>query len=181
MANQTNKITKKNKKELTASQKQRKYRVLQYVCNGGEVASILTPFIILGIVNYEEWFVSEEGWKIGLGGSLAFALLGIALMLFTKKKEDSSITNGWISMIIGWFAITFIFYLLGSIIDQISTIMFFGGFGLLGAFGLDMLSKNQKDKADAYKSALQEVKKDNIKEQAKKEVDKEQGERQATE
>lgn len=171
-----------NKKELTASQKQRKYRTFQYLSFGGEIVSILTPFIVLGIVNYEEWFVSEQGWQVGLGGSLALALLGIATFLFTKKKEneDGSVTNGWITMIIGWFAVAFIFYLLGSIINQIATIMFFGGMGLLGAFGLDMVSKNQKAKADAYKEALKEVKKEDIKEEAKREVRKE-AERQATE
>lgn len=173
--------TNKKKKVLTASQKQKKYRTLQWVCFGGEIVSIMTPFIILGIVNYEEWFVSEQGWKIGLGGSLALALLGIALFLFTKKKEDNSITNGWITMIIGWFAITFIFYLLASIINQISTIMFFGGLGLLGAFGLDMLSKKQKEKADAYKDALSEVKRETMIDEARKEVQKETTERQATE
>lgn len=174
----------KNKKQLTTKQKQTRARTLQWTFFGCEVLSILAPFIALGIVNYEQWFTSEEGWKVGLGGALALGLLGIALWLFTKKKENKELTNGWITTIIGWFAITFIFYLIGSIIDQLSTIMFFGGLGLLAGAGFDFASVKQKEKADLYRELRGEVNKDTIKEQIKKEIDKENGkteERQATE
>ena len=52
------------KKELTAKQKQTKYRALQYSTFAGEFVSILMPFIIMGAVNAEEWFYQEEGWKV---------------------------------------------------------------------------------------------------------------------
>ena len=99
----------KQKKQLTAKQKQTKYRALQYTTFVGEFISILTPFIIMGIVNYDEWFTTEEGWKVGLGGTLALALMGIAVFLVTKKKEDEKITGGYITLIVGWFAVAFIF------------------------------------------------------------------------
>ena len=35
--------------------------------------------------------------------------------------------------------------------------MMFGGIGLMGAFGLDITSKNFKAKADLYKKAIDEV------------------------
>lgn len=160
------------KKEKTAIQKQRTYRTLQYTCVGGEFLSIITPFIILGAVNAEEWFKSSDGWKIGLGGSLALALMGLAVFLVTKKKEgESKITAGWITLIVGWFAVDFIFVLLANIMDQISTIMLFGGIGLLGAFGLDIVSKQVfKVRADLYKDAIGEVKKDTLKDKIEREV-----------
>ena len=158
----------------TVSQKQKKYRVLQYTCFGGEFISIITPFVILGAVNAEEWFKSSEGWKIGLGGALALALVGIALFLVTQKKEkESKVTDGWITFIVGWFAVTFIFILLAHIMDQIATIMLFGGIGLCGAFGLDLTSKSFKAKADLYKEAIGEVKRDKLKEQIQQEVEQE--------
>lgn len=160
-----------NKKKLTATQKKNRYRWGQWGAFSGEIISILTPFIVLGAVNFDEWFKSEQGWKVGLGGSLALALMGLAVWLFTKKKEGTnSITNGWITMIVGWFAITFIFMLLSDIITQISMIMFYGGLGLLGAFGLDIVSNKCKEKADAYKQALSEVKKETILDDARREV-----------
>lgn len=160
------------KKPLTAKQKQNKYRALQYSTFVGEFVSIILPFVIMGAVNYEDWFVSESGWKVGLGGTLALALLGIAVLLVTKKKEEEKITSGYIALIIGWFAVAFIFVLLASIIEQIAMIMFFGGIGILGAFGLDMTSKNFKAKADLYKNAIAKAKTENLEEELKQEFKK---------
>lgn len=161
-------------REMTVSKKQKKYRVLQYTCLGGEILSALTPFIIMGAVNADKWFKSSEGWKIGLGGSLALALMGIAIFLVSAKKDkESKVTNGWITLLVGWYAVTFIFILLANIMDQIATIMLFGGIGLLGSFSLDLVSKSFKTKADLYKEAIGEVRKDTLKEQIAKEVEEE--------
>lgn len=162
------------KKKLTVKQKKNRARTFQYLSFGGEFLSVLTPFITIGLINYEEWFTTEEGWKVGLGGALTLAIMGIAVWLITAKKEKKSeITNGWITFLIGWFAVAFIFILLGSIMDQIANIMLWGGFGIAGAFGLDMVSKDQKKKADAYKSALETVKTETIEEQARREIQEE--------
>lgn len=159
------------KKPLTATQKKNKYRALQYVTFGSEFLSIITPFIAMGIVNHEEWFYQEDGWKIGLGGSLALALMGIAVFLVTKKKEENSkITNGYISLIVGWFAVAFIFMLLADIMSQMSMIMLFGGIGLCGAFGLDLLSKDFKQKADAYKEVIKKAKQNVIQQEVEKDL-----------
>lgn len=158
------------KKQLTAKQIHAKYRALQYTTFVGEFISILTPFIIMGCVNAQEWFYNEEGWKVGIGGALALALMGIAVFLVTKKKEDDKITSGYITLVIGWFAVAFVFMLLASIMEQITTIMMFGGLGLLGAFGLDMTSKNFKAKADLYKTTIQKAKQDVLKEQVEEQI-----------
>ena len=168
------------KKPLTTKQKQTRYRIAQYLTFGGEFLSILTPFVAMGIVNFDEWFQTSEGWKVGLGGTLALALLGLAVFLVGKKKEDEKITGGYITLILGWFAVAFIFMLLANIMDQIATIMFFGGLGLLGAFGLDLTSKSFKKKADMYKEArakvLGEVLEDDIRKEIEGEVEKEKKE-----
>lgn len=159
------------KKPLTATQKKNKYRALQYVTFGSEFLSIITPFIAMGIVNHEEWFYNEDGWKIGLGGSLALALMGIAVFLVTKKKEENSkLTNGYISLIVGWFAVAFIFMLLADIMSQMSMIMLFGGIGLCGAFGLDLLSKDFKQKADAYKEVIKKAKQNVVQQEVEQDL-----------
>ena len=162
------------KKELTVKQKQKRFRVLQYTFFGSEFIAILTPFIIMGLVNADEWFKTDEGWKIGLGGALALALMGIAVFLVTKKKDDESkFSGGWITLLVGWFAVAFIFILLADIMDQIATIMLFGGIGLATAFGLDLTSKEMKKRADLYRDAIGEVNKDTLKERIEKEVEEE--------
>ena len=158
-------------KKLTVVQKKNKYRALQYTTFISEFLSIITPFVVMGAVNAKEWFYNEEGWKVGLGGTLALALMGICVFMVTKKKENNEITGGYITLIVGWFAVTFIFMLLSSILEQMTTIMFFGGIGLLGAFGLDITSKNFKAKADAYKKAINEAKQELVKNEVKKEVE----------
>lgn len=161
------------KKQLTVKQKKNRYRAFQYTTFVAEFVSILTPFIVMGAVNYDEWFTTEDGWKVGLGGTLALALMGIAVFMVSKKKEDDKITSGYVALIVGWFAVAFIFMLLASIMEQITTIMMFGGLGLLGAFGLDMTSKSMKNKADAYKKALEKVTQESLEEQAKQELETE--------
>ena len=162
------------KKTKTVKQLKNRYRALQYSTFVGEFVSILTPFIALGIANKDEWFMTESGWQVGLGGALALALMGMAVFLVAKKKENKELTSGYIVLIIGWFAVAFIFMLLGSIIDQIATIMLFGGIGLMGAFGLDMTSKKMKQKADMYQTAIEKVRgkilEKNIYEEIEKEV-----------
>ena len=157
-------------KTLTAKQRQTKYRALQYTTFVGEFVSILTPFIVMGAINAEEWFYQEDGWKVGLGGTLALALMGIAVFMITKKKENEKTTDGYIALIVGWFAVAFVFMMLASIMEQITTIMFFGGLGLLGAFGLDMTSKNFKAKADLYKETIQKAKQDVLKNKVEEEI-----------
>lgn len=159
------------KKQLTATQKKNKYRAIQYSTFVSEFLAIMTPYIVMGAVNYEEWFKSEEGWKVGLGGTLALCLMGLAVFLVTKNKEDKKLTSGYITLIIGWFAVAFVFMLLANIMDQIATIMLFGGLGLISAFGLDLTSKKYKEKADAYANALKKVKGDSIEQEALRDVE----------
>lgn len=172
---------KKEKKKLTTKQKQAKYRALQYTAVGGMFASILTPFIALGIANFDEWFVNNSnGWKVGLGASLGLAVAGIAVFLVTAKKEkESKVTDGWITLLVMWFAVAFVFFLLSSIYNQIFEIMMWTGLGLAGAFGLDLVSKDMKRRADEYKKARAEVYKENIEDEIRKEVEEEKA--QATE
>lgn len=159
------------KKQKTVTSQKNKYRALQYSTFGGEFLCIIAPYVALGIANHDEWFPSAEaGFKVGLGGTLAMALLGIIIAVFTKKKENKEITDGYIFLIAIWFAITFIFFLLENIMHEITTIMLFGGFGLLGAFGLDIASKQFKKRADIYNAALLNVKKKSLEEEIQHEI-----------
>lgn len=168
-------MSKKEKKPLTTKQQQIKYRSLQYTAIGGMFASIITPFVVLGIIHFDEWFKSDGGWKIGLGGTLGLAVVGIAIFLVTQKKEkESKVTDGWITLLVMWFAAAFIVKLFAEIYTELFGIMMWTGLGLASAFGLDIISKKQKANADAYKEARAEIKQETIKEKAKREVEEEQ-------
>lgn len=163
-------MAKKVKKPLKASQKQRRYRVLEKSLFFGEFVSIGTPYIIMGAINFDEWFKTTEGWKVGLGGALAMALMCIAVFAITKKKEDAdSRTGGYITLLLGWLAVAFIFLLLANIMHDIATIMFFGAIGIAGALGLDVTSKKFGEKANIYEEAIKKVKKEVVEQDAEKE------------
>ena len=168
-------MSKKEKKPLTAKQKRIRYKAIEYSLFASEFLSIITPFLIMGLVNREEWFITNpSAWKIGLGGTLAITLMSIGIFLVTKNKEDKKVTDGYIALVIGWFAVAFIFTLLADIMNQIANIMWFGGLGLLGAFGLNIESKSFGKKAEKLSEAIKEAEKNLNTEEAKKEIVEEQ-------
>ena len=163
-------MAKRVKKELTTSQKQRRYKVIEKTSYYGEYASIGAPYIVMGAVNFNDWFKTDSGWKVALGGALALALMSIAVLAITSEKAKKSENGGFIKLLLWWLAIAFIFLLLREIMDQIAKIMFFGAIGIAGALGLDVTSKKYSKLAEKYKVAKEEVEKDSIKEEVKEEV-----------
>lgn len=168
-------MSKKEKQPLTIKQKKNRARKIQYSLFASEFLAIITPYAIMAGVNHEEWFImNPEPWKIGLGGALGIALMSLAVFLVAKKKESAEIKNGYVALIIGWYCVAFIFLLLARLMNEIYTIMFYGGFGLIAALGLDIGSKHYKKVADNYKESIEIATKDINKEQAKTELIEEQ-------
>ena len=154
------------KKNLTIKKKRNKARKIKNALFVSEFVSITTPYVIMGAENFNEWFVlNPESWKVCLGGIMAIALMSMAVLLVAKKKENSQLTVGYISLIVGWYAVAFVFLMLAKILNEIYVIMAYGGLGMLGAFGLDIGSKSFKNKEKHYTQALK---------QAQEQVDKEQ-------
>lgn len=146
------------KKPLTLTQKKNKYRALQYTTFVGKYIALLTPFIVMGIVNAEDWFYTDGGWKVGLGGTLALALLGIITALVTNDDAKRNESMSKIALLLGWIAATFVIILIEDILNQIATIMIFGSIGLFAAVGIDFASKDFKNKADKYKATIEKGK-----------------------
>lgn len=157
------------KKTKTPTQKKKQLKAISNACFAGEFVSVLTPFFIIGVVNYNEYFVEYNGTKMSIAAVLAATLMGLATWLVAKKKFE----NSFITLIIGWFSVAFIFFLLGQIINDIAMIMFYGGIGILGAYGLDLGSKKAASEAKKIDDAIEQAKKD-INVEAYKEEVKEQ-------
>ena len=161
----------KEKKELTIKQQKKRYKTYKYLMVCGEYISALLPFGIMAIVNREEWFVyNPEPWKVGLGGAIGMTLLALAMFLITKKRDNEKLTNGMIAMLIGWYAVTFVFFLLAQINMEIYKVMSYGGLGLLAAVGLDVGSKYFDKKATDLDRAMKQAETNLQTEQATKEI-----------
>lgn len=159
------------KKPLTIKQKYNRCKAAKYSLVATEYVSALAPYGIMAAVNYDEWFVyNPESWKVGLGGAIGMLLMALAVFLITKKKENEKITNGMIGLVLGWYAITFVFFLLAQINMEIYKIMGYGGFGLLGVLGLDIGSRNFEKKAQNYKLAMTNARNKLDTEQATQEI-----------
>ena len=159
------------KKELTIKQQYRKCKGISYGFSAGEYVSAALPYGIMAIVNRDEWFVmNPEPWKVGLGGAIGMVLLALAMFLITKKKENNKLTDGMIALVIGWYAITFVFFLLAKINMEIYQIMAIGGFGLIGALGLEVGSKYFDKKANELKVAMTNAQTNLNTEQATQEI-----------
>lgn len=159
------------KKEKTIKQQKNSARRKQYLLFGSEFLSVIAPYGILMGVNSESWFVyNPEGWKIGLGGAIGMSLMMLATFLVSKKKENKELTSGFVSLIIGWYAVAGVFQLLSLIMQEIYIVMYYGGLGMITAFGLDVGSKHYKKIADDKKDSIIKAKKEIETEQAREEI-----------
>lgn len=162
----------KNKKELTAAQKQRRYRLAEKLTEYSEYPVVALPYLIMGAVNFDKWFKTTEGWKVGLGGALAIALMCFAWYSIIKKKDtETSKTGGMVKLLIGFLAIAFIFILLANIMDQIGQIMLFGALGIAGALGLEISSNHFEQLADEFKEELKQQRKEQIRKEVQKDAE----------
>lgn len=152
--------------EKTPTQLKKKYKGLSIAFFGAEFISVFTPFVTIALVNYDKYFVEYDGTKMTIATFMGLALMGIATWLVAKKKFE----NSFITLIVGWFAVTFIFYMLGNIINDIATIMLFGGLGILGAYGCDITSKVFDNKAKKIQEAMDQAVKENTVEDYKEEL-----------
>lgn len=150
---------KKERQPLTPTQRLKVYKVVKWTAFGGEFVSIILPFVLIGIINYNQFFVEYSGVKMSIAGVLTMALMGFVLFVITSKK----VKDFYIPLLIIWAVATVIFYLIGQIINEMANIMLAGFFGLCGAFGLDITSKQFDKKATKIKNAIDKAEEELIK------------------
>ena len=80
----------KEKKKLTPTQQKRRYKALSQVCNWGQWVSLIAPFITIGLVNFNDYFVEYDGWKISIAGVLAAFVMGVIVFTIVNKKIKNS-------------------------------------------------------------------------------------------
>lgn len=163
-------MSKKAKKNRTPTEKKRFYTKVKYATFGGEFLSVITPFLIIGIVKFNDYFVEFDGTRMSIACVLACALMGLTVWLVASKKFE----NSFISLIIGYATVDFIFFLIGKVINDIAWIMLFGLMGLLGSLGLDVASKKADAKIKEIDSAIKEAQKEQTKEEYREEAKKEE-------
>lgn len=139
-------MAKKKFNELTPVEKYKRLRSQGYTCLAMKWVSILSPYLIIGIVNFEEYFVESNGVKMSIGCVLAMIVAGISIANETKENKK---ING----IVGWaiaFALAIFFQ---AILQDLVLILGCGLVGQLVGAGFELGSNIQLEKADLYKKA----------------------------
>lgn len=152
-----NEILPKAKKELTVKQRYNRLLVGKWSFFASKYLAILTPYIVIFSINFEQYFMSTDGWKVSLGASMAFMMLGIAMLKSAKKDAKKLIpsSSDSITFILGWAIAMAIFYFLSSILLDISMIMFYGLLGLVGGFGFDRAYIEYNRRALLFRDAME--------------------------
>ncbi|MBO7713387.1 MAG: hypothetical protein J6S85_07425 [Methanobrevibacter sp.] len=158
-------------KQLTISQKKNRCRTFQRLTFGGEYLALATPFVAMGIVNRDEWFHYENGWKTCIGFVLAFILFSIIVTSITFESEKLNDRKGkYIKLLIGCIISAFIFVLLADIMSEIANILFAASGGIAAALGLDIASVDFKGKADTYGEIIRKAKENVAQKQVEEEL-----------
>lgn len=151
--------------EKSPKKLKKKYRAIEWGCFAGEFVSVAAPFVAIAIVNYDKYFVEYDGIKMSTSFFMALAVMGFAIWGVAKKK----LQNSFITFMIMWATVAFIFQMMGEMILDISTIMWFGLIGLAVAYGLDLGSKAAKKKKEKVISAYEQADKEEMVEAIKEE------------
>lgn len=127
-----------------------KYKRLKNTGNGlkvGKWLSILSPYIIIGAVNFNEYFTEYNGVKMSIGCILAMAVMGIAIANETKENKK---ING----LVVWAVAIALTYLMQSILNDLLLILSCGFLGQLIGAGFDIGANKEYEKAAIYHEAI---------------------------
>jgi chromate transport protein ChrA len=132
--------------ELTSVEKYIRLRNQGYTCKAMKWISILSPYLVIGIVNFEDYFVEADGIKMSLGCVLAAIVAGISIANETKENKK---INGIVLWAIA-FALIFFFQ---AILQDLLLIVGCGFVGQLVGAGFELGSETQLEKAKLYRKA----------------------------
>ena len=139
-------MAKKKKRELTSAEKYVKCRNSGYVCLGMKWLSILSPYIVIGAINFDEYFQETSGVKMSLGCILALIVAGISVANETKENKK-------VSGLVGWAIAFALIYFFQSILQDLLLIVGCGFVGQLVGAAFELGAESKLEKAELYKKA----------------------------
>ena len=139
-------MAKKKNKALSPAETYNKLRKAGYTCLTMKWVSILSPYLIIGIVNFDEYFQEANGIKMSLGCILALIVAGISVANETKENKK---INGLVGWAIAW-ALAILFQ---SLLNDLVLILGFGLLGQLVGAGFELGANANLEKAALYRSA----------------------------
>ena len=112
----------------------------------GKWMSIISPFVIIGAVNFNDYFTEANGVKMSLGCTLACFVAGVAI--FNESKDNKKI-NG----LVGWAIAIALCWLLSSILQDLLLILTAGFCGQLVGKGFEIAEDVQVEQYNIFNQA----------------------------
>lgn len=164
--------TKVKKEPLKKRDPQKYYRNVHYGLYAGTWVSTLTPIIAIFGVKWNEYFDfisnTESSVKLTIGCVIAI-VLAVVFSIKKAKVEEKQNKEYSILHYVGFVAVLWAFlFFFKVIIDDMFLITSCEFIGAVGAYGLNIADRKVKEKILLYKSAKEEVIKENFKAEYKK-------------
>ena len=139
-------MKRKKFNELSVDGKYKRLRNRAYTFKALKWISILSPYFIIGAVNFEDYFTEYNGVKMSIGCVLALVVAGIAIMNETKENKK---VNG----LVVWGVVFALVLLMQSILNDLLLIVGFGLLGQLVGAGFEIGTEKEMMKAKVYQEA----------------------------
>lgn len=137
------------KKEKTTLELYKSYKHKKFGCLIAKWISIITPYVVIGAVNFNEYFTEYNGVKMSFGCVLACLVGGFAI--FNEVKETDKKTAN----VIKWAIAFGLVYFFSSILQDLVLIIGCGLAGQVVGTGFELGAENFKDKQDIlYKATI---------------------------
>lgn len=135
--------------EKTTLELYKSFKTRKFTCLIGKWLSIISPFVVIGIVNFNEYFVEYNGTRMSIGCILAALVAGVAI--YNEAKENNKKTAN----VVKWAIAFGLVYFFSAILQDLVLIVGCGFAGQVVGTGFELGYENYKDKLDlVYKAGI---------------------------
>lgn len=155
----------KKEKNLTPTQELKALKNQKRTLFGLEIGSVVAPFCILSIVDFNEFFVKTEAWRT----STTFVMLAIStfigVLVVAKDKFKVNLLSAFITLA----AIDGILWFMGDLITKLAYILLYVILGFLGALIMEIKRNKDTTRIAELEEGIKKAKVDIVADEYKKE------------
>lgn len=121
----------------------------KFACLIGKWLSVISPFIVIGIVNFNDYFTEYNGYRLSIGCVLAMLVGGYAIYCQARDVDKK------VASVIKWGIAFGLVYFFSSILQDLVLIVGCGFAGQVVGAGFDIGFDIYKEKTDlVYKASI---------------------------
>ena len=158
----------KEEKKLTPTEELKSLKTKKRALFGMEIGSIVAPFCVLSIVDFNEFFIKTEAWRT----SLTFVMLAVStligVLIVAKEKLKVNLLSSFITLA----AIDGILWFMGDLITKLAYILLYIAVGFIGALIMELKRNKDTTRIAELEEGIKKAKVDIVADEYKKEQQK---------